>query len=496
MTSRPDRTPAPEAKNPPMTDPTDLKGKRVTVMGLGRFGGGIGVTRWLCRQGAVVTVSDRAGHDELRDSIDQLGDLDVSFDLGGHDMTLLKRTDLLVVSPAVNKDKSKFFGQAMLSGIPWTTEMNLFFPRCPGRIVGVTGSVGKSTTTAMVGRLLEAAVRGLPEDSRPRVWVGGNIGRSLLLDLPDMRSEDFVVLELSSFQLEDLGGLGLSPPVALMTSLRPNHLDRHGDFDSYARAKCEIFANQDPATDQAIVCGEEGAAVQAVSATLGGLEGVWLYGLDEDGTPTVIRRGSRTGPSDETRLELWDALSLSLPGRHNRLNAAAAMAVACALDLPRRAWSDALDGFEGLPHRLQFVGEVDGVGYYNDSKSTTPEAAITALNAFQQPAVILLGGYDKKASFDELAECVASRARAAVCYGATGKQIHQAIDAKLDIDSDLLVFDAETFDQALEVARQTAEPGDVVLLSPGCASWDLFTNYEERGEVFSRKVRAWQDESS
>lgn len=479
-----------------MTDQPDLKGKRVTVMGLGRFGGGIGVTRWLCRQGATVTVTDQAGADDLRESIDQLSDLDVTYDLGGHDMSLLNRTDMLVVSPAVNKNKSKFFGQAMLSGIPWTTEMNLFFPRCPGRIIGVTGSVGKSTTTAMIGRVLESAVGAMPEDSRPGVWVGGNIGRSLLLDLPNIRESDLVVLELSSFQLEDLGGLGVSPPVAVMTSLRPNHLDRHGDFESYAQAKCEIFASQDPATDHAIVCGEEGAAVQAASGILGGLNGVWLYGLDEEGTPTVIRRGSRTEDSDDLRLELWDDLSLSVPGRHNRLNAAAAMAVACALDLPRETWTHALDDFEGLPHRLQFVGEVDGVGYYNDSKSTTPEAAITALSAFQQPAVILLGGYDKKASFDELAQCVADNARAAVCYGATGKQIHRAIDAKLDLDSELLVFDTETFDQAMDAARQAAEPGDVVLLSPGCASWDMFTNYEQRGEAFCHKVHDWQEQGA
>lgn len=475
-----------------MSNENQLEGKRVTVMGLGRFGGGLGVTRWLCGQGAKVVVTDKADADDLADSIDQLSDLSVQYQLGGHDHALLNQTDLLVVSPAVNKAKSKFFAQALLRSIPWTSEMNLFFPRCRGRIIGVTGSVGKSTTTAMIGSVLRTAVEMSDADPKPEVWVGGNIGRSLLQDLELIGPNDYVVLELSSFQLEDLSALGLSPSVAVLTSLQPNHLDRHGTFEDYARAKCGIFEHQDPDVDHAVVCGEEGPAVQAVAEVLDGLQGVWLYGLDDEGLPTVIRQGTRSAAAEATEIRIWRDLVLDVPGRHNRLNAAAAFAVGHALGLPESVWSRALRDFDPLPHRLEFVAEIDGVAYYNDSKSTTPQAAITAVCSFDRPVVILLGGYDKKSDFGDLAEIVTQRCRAAVCYGATAGKIHQAIDSKLSVDGELLVFDADDLLGAIETARDVAETGDVVVLSPACASWDMFTNYEERGEAFTRTVRGWK----
>jgi len=473
-----------------MSDDQELTGKRVTVMGLGRFGGGLGVTRWLCRQGARVTVTDQADADALADSIRRLHGFDVEYQLGGHDPALLDRTDLLVVNPAVDKNKSEFFARAASQGVPWTTEMNLFFPRCRGRIIGVTGSVGKSTTTAMIGDVLRCAVEYLPSPP-PRIWIGGNIGRSLLEELPDIRPGDFVVLELSSFQLEDLARLRCSPSVAVLTSLRPNHLDRHGTFERYAQAKCGIFKHQDRATDHAVVCGEEEVALENAAKARGGLEGIWSYALDDALQPVVYRHDARTDHAGKTCLARWENLSLRLPGRHNRLNAAAAFAVGQALVLPARTWRRALRDFEGLPHRLQHVADLDGVSYYNDSKGTTPEAAITALTAFDRPAVILLGGYDKKVDFDALAKCVVRRCRAAICYGATGGKIHAAIDAESKGEHRCTVLDAEDFQRAVQLARQAAQPGDVVLLSPACASWDLFTNYEERGDAFCRIIRQW-----
>jgi UDP-N-acetylmuramoylalanine--D-glutamate ligase len=506
-----------------MFDIKELTGRRVTVMGLGRFGGGIGVTRWLCNQGARVTVTDQGDAKALSDSIRQLEGFRVQYQLGGHDLNLLNETDLLVVNPAVDKDKSEFVARAISRGIPWTTEMNLFFPRCRGRIIGITGSVGKSTTTAMIGDVLRCANEYLPPQNRPAVWVGGNIGKSLLEDLPNIQSKDFVVLELSSFQLEDLAHLRLSPSVAVLTSLQPNHLDRHGTFENYARAKSAIFRFQNRATDQVIVCGEEEAAVRTAADTLGGLQGVWLYGLDAVLRPSVTRHGpamkstttseakdagrascphggrdahppTPTGPSETGESAVWERLTLRIPGRHNRLNAAAAFAVGQALALPQETWTHALRDFEGLPHRLQFVADVDGVAYYNDSKGTTPEAAITALAAFDRPAVILLGGYDKKATYEALAECVVRRCHAAICYGATGGKIRAAIETKSCPDRMPLLEVASDFDQAVGLARRLAAPGDVVLLSPACASWDMFTNYEERGERFCRIIRQWRVE--
>ncbi len=217
--------------------PANLAGKAVTVVGLGRFGGGVGVTRWLCRQGARVTVSDLAPEKELSESVDALAGLDVALHLGGHDEADFVSAELLVVNPAVPKDLPPL-AAAMAAGVPRTTEINLFLQgleRCRAPMVGVTGSIGKSTTTAMIGAILER--------KRP-THVGGNIGRSLLEDLPTIAPDHVVVLELSSFQLEDLPLIGISPHVAVVTNLAPNHLDRHHTMEAYADAKKNIFRFQ------------------------------------------------------------------------------------------------------------------------------------------------------------------------------------------------------------------------------------------------------------
>ena len=219
---------------------TAFSGKRVVVMGLGRFGGGIGVARWLCEQGARVLVTDLGTEAALAQSVASLEDLSLEYRLGGHDAADLDGCDLIVVSPAVDKRKSGFFQTAVEKGIPWTSEMTLFLERCCARIVGITGTAGKSTTTAMVGVVLEAA-RQAPGWRHGRVWLGGNIGRSLLADLGSMSPDDVVVLELSSFQLEDTVRLGKSPDLALVTNVRENHLDRHGSLQAYAEAKGNGF---------------------------------------------------------------------------------------------------------------------------------------------------------------------------------------------------------------------------------------------------------------
>jgi UDP-N-acetylmuramoylalanine--D-glutamate ligase len=445
-------------------------GKRVIVMGLGRFGGGVGVTRWLVGQGAEVCVTDMAQPDALAESLAGLEGLTVTFRLGGHDTADLARCDLLVVNPAVHKQKSDFFHEALRRGIPWTSEMNLFLERCPARLIGVTGSVGKSTTTAMIGAVLERArdpSRAVPSPViREQVFVGGNIGRSLLDELPRMDANDWVVLELSSFQLEDAAAVRRSPNLALITNLRPNHLDRHGTLEAYAKAKLNIVAHQ-----------RDGDVV-------------FINSEDEP----LRRRVETLRPPAAIRAfgdaETIDALRplLKTPGRHNLLNAAAAMAVARHLDIPDDICLEALADFTGLPHRLEFAGKADGVRYFNDSKSTTPESAITALAAFEEPLVMLVGGADKGVAFDELTKTLANRARAVVCYGATGARLAAGVGTARGTAPAPAVSCVIDLPQAVALARETARPGDVVVLSPACASYDQFRNYEERGEMFRRLV--------
>jgi UDP-N-acetylmuramoylalanine--D-glutamate ligase len=440
-----------------------MRGVRVTVIGLGRFGGGVGVTRWLCSQGAEVTVSDKASAEELVESVAALTGLDVTLHLGGHLDEDFLRTDLLIVNPAVPKDMP-LLRKAIAAGVPRTTEINLFLQRCPARVVAVTGSVGKSTTTAMIGEILAR---------RFTTHVGGNIGGSLLESLPQIGPDHVVVLEMSSFQLEDLPIIGVGPHVAVVTNLLPNHLDRHGTMEAYADAKKNILRFQ------------KSGDVLVLNA---GCPIVSRWAAEATGRVAYFA-GDVSALRDRPEAAQWRRFDLKLPGGHNQANAQAAWTAARQLGVDRDVAAAALEGFTGLPHRLEFVAEINGVRYYNDSKCTTPEGAIVALNAFPlRTAVMIVGGCDKHVSFDDLGRVLADRAKHVIALGQTRGAIVEAFRKAAGKDSPGVVL-ADTFEQAVAAARQRAGPGDVVLLSPACASYDMFRNYEHRGETFVKLVR-------
>jgi UDP-N-acetylmuramoylalanine--D-glutamate ligase len=440
-----------------------MRGVRVTVIGLGRFGGGVGVTRWLCSQGAEVTVSDKASAEELAESVAALTGLDVTLHLGGHLEEDFLRTDLLIVNPAIPKDMP-LLRKAIAAGVPRTTEINLFLQRCSARVVAVTGSVGKSTTTAMIGEILAR---------RFTTHVGGNIGGSLLESLPRIGPDHVVVLEMSSFQLEDLPIIGVGPHVAVVTNLLPNHLDRHGTMEAYADAKKNIFRFQKPG--DVLVLNAGSPIVSRWAAEAAGRVAYFA------GDVSALR--------DRPEAAQWRRFDLKLPGGHNQANAQAAWTAARQLGVDRDAAAAAIEGFTGLPHRLEFVAEIDGVRYYNDSKCTTPEGAIVALNAFPpRSAVMIVGGYDKHVSFEDLGRALADRAKHVIALGQTRGAIVEAFRKAAGKYSPRVVL-ADTFEQAVAAARQRAGPGDVVLLSPACASYDMFRNYEQRGETFAKLVR-------
>ena len=461
----------------------EFSGKRVVVMGLGRFGGGIGVTRWLCNQGANVHVTDLATSDDLAASLDALKGLKLTHRLGGHDESDLNDCDLLVVSPAVDKNKSNFFKAALHRRIPWSSEMNLFLERCRGRIVGITGTVGKSTTTAMIGAVLERA-QASPRWRHGRIWLGGNIGKSLLDDLPAIGPRDVVVLELSSFQLEDAAHIRGSPHIAVVTNLRDNHLDRHGTMEAYADAKANIYRYQ--SADDWVVM-PKGEGIEYLPAEWTDRRQLFRYGIDP-----ILRRIQIDCRLDGGAQSSELALQLSVPGLHNLHNAAAALAVARILGVADEAASAALSQFSGLVHRLEFVREYQGVKYYNDSKATTPDAAMTSLRAFDGGVVMIVGGSDKGSPFEELSRLLAQRAKVVVCIGQTAKKILKAIEVSKGASSKPDAWLATEFVEAVELARRNASKGDVVLLSPACASYGWFKNYEERGELFKKTVLAWQ----
>jgi UDP-N-acetylmuramoylalanine--D-glutamate ligase len=421
-------------------------------MGLGHFGGGTAVARWLVEQGARVQVTDRAPAQKLADALGELAGLPIDLRLGEHREEDFRAAELVVASPAV-PPANPFLQVARAAGVPVTTEIRLFIERCPCPIAAVTGTKGKSTTTAMLGRILAR---------RRRTWVGGNIGRSLLFDLPQMRPDHVAVLEVSSFMLEYLAECRFAPHVALLTFLAPDHLDRHGTLANYLAAKQNLVRFQTP-RDFAL--------------------------LDEDSPYSRDFAAVTTARVAYYGLADRPPLPLALPGEHNQRNAQGALAAAACFGCTREDAELALVDFRTLPHRLELVHAADGVEWYNDSIATIPQAAEAALRAFPVGRVIqIVGGSSKGLDTTTLAAALAKQARAVLAIGATGPALAAQVRDVPGCSAEL--HECGTLAAAVALARQLARPGDVVLLSPGFASYDQFAHFEARGEEFARLARA------
>jgi UDP-N-acetylmuramoylalanine--D-glutamate ligase len=451
-------------------------GRKVLVMGLGRFGGGVDVAKFACKAGAKVTVTDLAAADKLADSIDQLKDFkSIAFHLGSHAPADFEQADIVIANPAVPPD-NKFLKIARQANRFVISQINIFLELCPAPIIGITGSNGKSTTTALTAHILRNAY-----ERRATVWLSGNIGNEPLLATIDRISpDDLVVLELSSFQIEQFAQIQKSPKAALLTNLTPNHLDRHGTFENYCAAKENIFKFQKPDSDSPAV-----SIFNAEDKV--GME--WFEKYKNDSGRICIKF-SPDDVSKEIRKQF------TLPGRANLSNLAAAIAIARQFGVKDAQIKTCLPKFKALPHRLEFVAQINGVRWYNDSKATTPASSIVALESFEQPEIIIAGGYDKHLPFDEFGKKIAQKAKAAILIGQTAPKIADAIKAAhpniLKMVSNVEPFKIEFADslaKAVELANQLAQPGDVVLLSTACASYDMFTNYEQRGEQFAELVR-------
>ncbi|MBI4553885.1 MAG: UDP-N-acetylmuramoyl-L-alanine--D-glutamate ligase, partial [Candidatus Latescibacteria bacterium] len=434
-------------------------GQRVTIMGLGLFSGGVSTARFFAVAGATVTVTDLKPEAVLRRSMDDLRGLPIRFVLGEHHEEDFIQTDLVVVSPAVNDD-SPYLRLARQHGVPLTTEMNLVFERCPARIIGITGSNGKTTTTCLIGAILRAF------DDRTR--VGGNIGRSLLEEIDDVPPDTTVVLELSSFQLKRLAWIGRSPHVSAVTNLSPNHLDWHGTFEDYADSKQQIIRSQKE--DDIAVLNADDARLRDW-ATVCRSQVFWFSLEREVERGACLRRNTVVFRHEGREEWVCDIRDLQIPGRHNVANVLAAVAAAAAYGVPARTILAAVTTFRGVAHRLEFVAELDGVRYYDDSACTTPESTIIALRALDAPIILIAGGYDKHVEFDELAAEIVQRTKAAVLIGKTAGRLEAVITQRRNGDSPAIVHCGSLKD-AVDQSRALAQPGDVVVLSPACASYD------------------------
>jgi UDP-N-acetylmuramoylalanine--D-glutamate ligase len=443
-------------------------GRRVTVVGLAREG--VSLVRFLAGVGAEVTANDHAPAERLTKTMESLAGVPVRYVLGGHPDEIFRDVEAVFVSPGVPQELD-FLQQARRRGTPLSSETQLFFELCRGKLVGITGSSGKTTTTTLVGEMLRGA--GVPS------LVGGNIGVPLLERLDQIGPEDWVVLEMSSFQLETLP---YSPGIGSILNVTPNHLDRHGDMDRYVAAKWNMLSHQRP-EDWAIVSADDPvtSSLDPVGRRLSfslerRVEGSYL-----EGDRIVLRRGTTV----ETVCEVGD---VQLRGRHNLFNVAAASAIASAVGVPAEAMRAAVRDFRGVPHRLEVVGLVEGVTYCNDSIATAPERSIASMRSFDEPIVLIAGGRDKHLPMGEWGELIRRRVRALVLLGEATPLIERAVLQASGPDLPP-IHKVATMAEAVETAAAAAEAGDVVLLAPGGTSFDQFNDFEERGDVFRRCVR-------
>lgn len=453
-----------------------LQSKRVVVMGLGRFGGGVGVTRHLISRGADVLVTDTAKPEQLQKSLAALDGLPVTYRLGEHRVSDFTNADMIVVNPAVDQRKNEFLQAATAAGVALTSEIRLFISQLPesAKTIGVTGSAGKSTVVAMIGHILNNAKKQSCSDQasntkqdkpKSNVYIGGNIGGSLLEKVDDITADDWVVLELSSFMLEGMAEDRWSPTIAVATNIAPNHLDRHGTLEKYAAAKQVILDHQ--SNDHVAILGQ----------------GVLAHMQPHTPHVTIISGDDGLAPIS----------TLRIPGRHNLINAH--MAIAACRDACNFAdAADAMASFGGLPHRMQLIAEFGDVRFFNDSKATTPDATMHALTGFDPDTVhLIVGGYDKGSDLLAVAQHAATHCHAIYTIGDTGNTIAQA--AK-EVRGRADICPCQSLDQAVEKIIPRLRPNDVVLLSPACASYGQFENFEHRGNAFAEAVLRYTGEDA
>jgi UDP-N-acetylmuramoylalanine--D-glutamate ligase len=425
-------------------------------------------------------VSDLRTADELSETLAELGDLDLEFALGDHPARLLDGADLLCLSGGVPTDLP-LAQQARTRGIPLSNDSQIFFELSPAKTIGITGSAGKTTTTALLAAMAqqEFVERGI------RIWVGGNIGNPLLNDLDQIRPDDLVISELSSFQL-DL--MTVSPNVAAILNITPNHLDRHPSMEAYTQVKARILEFQN--SEGIAVLGRDDPVTWSLREQVRG--DLCSFGKSEiaSGSGTYLEGDEifiREGSSSQRIMPLQ---SIPLRGEHNLENVLAAAAIAVMIGCSPEAIRDAVETFPGIPHRLEPVLEHGGILWINDSIATAPERTMAAIRSFDRPIVLMLGGRDKDLPWDSLIELLAARVDHVILFGELAEKVVKHIYRRFPDERLFSVDQVSDLESAVQLASQIAATGDVVLLSPGGTSFDSFVDFEERGERFRELVSA------
>ncbi len=451
----------------------ELKGKKVLVVGLGKSG--LAAALFLRRRGALVTVSDVRSAEALAKEIPALIEAGIMVETGGHGLLTFRRQDLIVVSPGVPLDTPELV-QAKHLGLEIIGELELAARFLKGHSLAVTGSNGKTTTTTLLGEILEA--------SNLLTLVGGNIGVPVISLIEQSTDQTWSVLEVSSFQLESTEQF--HPNIAVILNITPDHLDRHGSFENYAGAKERIFARQ-TAQDFLVLNADNTRAASAASRSNAT---VFWFSIEHPVTHGafleqgfVVFRSADGAPTEK----VIPARAIPLKGAHNVENVLAAVCAARLAGVPAEVISRSIENFRAVEHRLEYVATRNRVEFYNDSKATNVDATAKAVAAFSGGVHLILGGKDKGSDYTQLSELLRERVSAVYTIGAAAAKIEAHLHGVVSIHS------CETLDKAVHIAAGAACPGEVVLLAPACSSFDQFENYEQRGSVFKQLVKDLED---
>ncbi len=446
----------------------------MTILGGARQG--LAAARWLFSHGAVVTINDRRPTDEMSTAQATLADTGVTWVLGSHPVGILDKTDVLCLSGGVPND-NPIMVEAIKRGIPLTNDTQIFMETVPCKTIGITGSAGKTTTTTLVGLMAKAAFG-------DKAYVGGNIGVPLINCVDRMKKDDLAILEISSFQLDQMT---LSPNVAVILNITPNHLDRHSTMASYTAVKRRILDYQS-ADDIAILSRDDLVAWSLHEDVRGRLISFGSSPLKDKQNGTCLHDGFLHVHMNGVNIPLLQQEKILLRGRHNVLNVLAAFAIGFAAGFPLDAMRTSVEEFRGVAHRLEFVREWKGAAWYNDSIATTPERTIAAIHSFSEPIVLLLGGRDKNLPWDELVALIHERADHIVLFGEAAEKIMAKLGMQIPGQRPYSLERYSGLKEAVRAAALVASHGDVVLLSPGGTSFDEFTDFEARGEAFHKWV--------
>jgi UDP-N-acetylmuramoylalanine--D-glutamate ligase len=452
----------------------EFKGKKIGIMGCGRSGRAL--ARILTREGAQVLISDAKKEMELAPAIDELKPLGVQFETGGHSDALFRGRDLVITSPGVSVHHP-ILREARANHVPVLGEIEIAYRLCQAPIIAVTGTNGKSTTVSLIHQALSRHGN--------KSLLAGNIGTPLVAEVYENPDVEWIVVEVSSFQLETIERF--HPRIAVILNITVDHMDRHNSMEEYAATKARLFSNQ--GRDDFAVLNIDDCSVEAMASQIIARK---FYFSRRGDVPrgAYIDDGSIIWKSGEEKIPVLSLSEIKLPGGHNVENILALVTVAKILGLPDDDIKETLDLYIPLHHRIEYVATIRGVDFYDDSKGTNPGSVIAALESFKKPIVLIAGGKDKDMDFSDLAACMVRKVKKLVVIGETALKIAAAARSGGLQE----IYHAPDFPDALMNAFQSAVPGDVVMLSPACASFDMFTSAENRGDIFKQIVHEMEGE--